>query len=307
MCIRDRLYCPEPPPVANLLPNRPVSERSTQTLIADGVITTTHRSFGTRLSYERYVATKSGASPSQLTLTTRGYAGQSLGAFLTRGVTLILQGIANDYVGKGLSGGRIIIRPPMLTSWDETPDATVGNTVLYGATSGELFIAGSAGERFAVRNSGAVAVVEGTGNHGCEYMTGGTVVVLGKTGRNFGAGMSGGYAYVFDEDGLFSRRVNMEMVDLEPLSSGNEDDDVRKLKTLVEAHARWTDSVRAKAILADWESYLSRFLKVIPKEYRAQLKARRSQKDHGKSSPSASDPVHPGQPTRSSNVDMTFA
>lgn len=305
--LRPLLFRPEPPPVSNLLPKRPVSNASIQILSEDGVITTTHRSFGTRLSFQRYAAQKSGVSLSPLTLTTRGYAGQSLGAFLTRGVTLILNGIANDYVGKGLSGGTIIVKPPVLSSWGEASPAVVGNTVLYGATSGKLFVAGSAGERFAVRNSGAVAVVEGTGNHGCEYMTGGTVVVLGMTGRNFAAGMSGGYAYVYDEDGDFCRRVNIEMVILERLTSNGHVDDLNILKALVEVHERSTHSLRARSLLADWEESSQRFVKVIPKELHAQIRQSRNLRELAKLTPGPADPAPSGQSARSSNVDVTFA
>ena len=223
-----------------------------------------------------------------------GTAGQSFGAFLARGVTLDLVGEANDYVGKGLSGGRIIVRPR-----DEFRGATpeniiIGNTVLYGAIEGEVYFAGVGGERFAVRNSGATAVVEGVGDHGCEYMTGGTVVVLGHTGRNFAAGMSGGIAYVLDEDGTFDKRCNMAQVALEPLPDeiearkGSESGDELEslghvdidhlemgdeliLKGLIERHARFTGSARARHILDHWLTYRVRFVKVMPIEYRRAL------------------------------------
>ena len=223
-----------------------------------------------------------------------GTAGQSFGAFLSRGLTLELVGEGNDYVGKGLSGGRIIVRPAPGFKCDTPSNIIIGNTVLYGATEGEAYFAGVGGERFAVRNSGATTVVEGVGDHGCEYMTGGTVVVLGMTGRNFAAGMSGGVAYVFDEDGSFEGRCNMAQVALEPVEdelearkgseSGDELEshgrvDVRHLgmadeallKMLVERHAAYTGSERAKAILADWPTYRAKFVKVMPHEYRRAL------------------------------------
>ncbi|MBS0347766.1 MAG: glutamate synthase subunit alpha [Proteobacteria bacterium] len=223
-----------------------------------------------------------------------GTAGQSFAAFLSRGLTLELVGEGNDYVGKGLSGGRIIVRPAPGFKCDTPSNIIIGNTVLYGATEGEAYFAGVGGERFAVRNSGATTVVEGVGDHGCEYMTGGTVVVLGMTGRNFAAGMSGGVAYVFDEDGTFEGRCNMAQVALEPVEEefaarqGSEagDDleghgrvDVRHLgmadeallKMLIERHATYTGSERAKAILADWAAYRCKFVKVMPHEYRRAL------------------------------------
>ncbi len=199
----------------------------------------------------------------------RGSAGQSFGAFIPRGLTLELEGDANDYVGKGLSGGRIIVTPPVEAPFTAHENVIVGNVVLYGATSGEAFIRGTAGERFAVRNSGATAVVEGVGDHGCEYMTGGRVVVLGRTGRNFAAGMSGGIAWVLDEDGGFAARANPEMVALEPL----DDADVDEVRALVERHRALTGSERAAALLADWDAAASRFVRVIPRDFRRVLEA----------------------------------
>jgi glutamate synthase (NADPH/NADH) large chain len=215
-------------------------------------------------------------------------------------VTLALTGDANDYVGKGLSGGRIIVRAPREANRDPTANIIVGNTVLYGAIAGEAYFEGVAGERFAVRNSGAVAVVEGLGDHGCEYMTGGVVVVLGETGRNFAAGMSGGVAYVYDPEGRFPPLCNGAMVSLEPIMppSGEADDeapkgaalsvwdngmgdplrfDAERLRILVERHHRHTGSARAGELLADWDLALTRFVKVIPNDYRnALLRARHS-------------------------------
>ena len=199
----------------------------------------------------------------------RGSAGQSFGAFIPRGLTLELEGDANDYVGKGLSGGRIIVTPPVEATFTAHENVIVGNVVLYGATSGEAFIRGMAGERFAVRNSGATAVVEGVGDHGCEYMTGGRVLVLGRTGRNFAAGMSGGIAWVYDLDGGFAARANPEMVALEPL----DDADADEVRLLVERHRALTGSERAAALLADWDASASRFVRVIPRDYRRVLEA----------------------------------
>ncbi|MBB5191359.1 glutamate synthase (NADPH/NADH) large chain [Silvimonas terrae] len=214
-------------------------------------------------------------------VTLNGTAGQSFAAFLAKGVTFDLVGEGNDYVGKGLSGGRIIIRPNANFAGYTADNIICGNTVLYGATEGEAFLAGVGGERFAVRNSGATAVVEGTGDHGCEYMTGGTVVVLGKTGRNFAAGMSGGIAYVYDVDGDFADHCNMAQVALEAVLPAAEQGDEPKhrgqadealLKALVEQHLAATGSPRAKAILADWPAARARFVKVFPNEYRRALK-----------------------------------
>ena len=231
----------------------------------------------------------------------KGTAGQSFGAFLAKGVTFDLEGEGNDYVGKGLSGGRIIVRPTADAGIIPEESIIVGNTVLYGAISGEAYFRGIAGERFAVRNSGATVVVEGTGDHGCEYMTGGIVVVIGPTGRNFAAGMSGGIAYVLDEDGTFEKRCNMAMVELEPIPAeeeisqkeyGHANDlqshglvdvssdmtsfDAERLRILITRHGRFTGSKRAAEILANWKSYLPKFRKVMPVEYRralAELKA----------------------------------
>lgn len=218
----------------------------------------------------------------------QGTAGQSFGAFLAHGITLDLVGDGNDYVGKGLSGGRVIVRPPHEFRGEPTNNIIVGNTVLYGALAGEAFFNGVAGERFAVRNSGATTVVEGTGDHGCEYMTGGTVVVLGATGRNFAAGMSGGVAYVYDEDGLFDKRCNTAQVALESVLSAADQEkahtpstwhkvngervlDEQLLKALVEKHFRYTGSERAKELLADWNNARRRFVKVFPTEYKRAL------------------------------------
>jgi len=252
-----------------------------------------HRSVGAMLSGE--VARRyghAGLPDGQITAVLTGTAGQSFGAFLARGVTLELAGDANDYVGKGLSGGRIIVRSPPEATRDPTANIIVGNTVLYGAISGEAYFEGVAGERFAVRNSGAVAVVEGVGDHGCEYMTGGVVAVLGETGRNFAAGMSGGIAYVWDPEGRFAERANRAMIELSALepSRGEEgqplaeapsvsdsgmgdplNHDAARLRILIERHHRATGSARAAALLADWPATVAQFVKVTPKDYRRAL------------------------------------
>jgi glutamate synthase (NADPH/NADH) large chain len=190
-----------------------------------------------------------------------GSAGQSFGAFLPRGITLTLEGDANDYVGKGLSGGKIIVFPPHDATFVAEENILIGNVALYGATSGEAYFRGVAGERFAVRNSGALAVVEGVGDHACEYMTGGRVVVIGGTGRNFAAGMSGGIAYVLDEDGSFPRRTNLGMVDLEAVVDTA---DVEMVKDLLSRHIRYTHSPVAARLLVDWARSREKFVKVIP-------------------------------------------
>ena len=252
-------------------------------VVIESAIRNQNRTVGTLLSHE--VARRKGADglpDGSITVKLTGTAGQSFGAFLARGITLDLTGEANDYVGKGLSGGRIVVRPPQAFRGTPSENIIVGNTVLYGATEGEVYFRGVAGERFCVRNSGAQAVVEGTGDHGCEYMTGGTVAVLGMTGRNFAAGMSGGIAYVYDEDGLFAKRCNMAMVALEKVLPEAEqpDDGTRhrtlsdeaQLRRMIENHARLSGSERAQAILADWATSRSKFVKVFPNEYRRALK-----------------------------------
>jgi glutamate synthase domain-containing protein 3 len=197
-----------------------------------------------------------------------GVAGQSFGAFLAPGITLELEGDANDYVGKGLSGGRIVIYPAKEATFRAHTNIITGNVNLFGATGGEIYIHGMAGERFAVRNSGALAVVEGVGDHGCEYMTGGRVVVLGRTGINFAAGMSGGIAYVLDENQLFDTRCNLEMVDLEPIV---EEDDKKFLLGVIEKHVAYTGSEYAKQLLKDWMEMYPRFVKVMPIDYKRAL------------------------------------
>jgi glutamate synthase domain-containing protein 3 len=229
-----------------------------------------HRTVGAMLSGEvarRYGS--AGLPDDTIRFHFTGSAGQSFGAFLAKGISLTLEGDANDYVGKGLSGGRIVVFPPRASTFVPEDNILVGNVVLYGATSGEVFFNGMAGERFAVRNSGATAVVEGVGDHGCEYMTKGLVVVLGRTGKNFAAGMSGGIAYVLDETGDFSSRLcNRSGVDLEPFTNSADVDSVRHL---VERHAELTGSPRARWILDNWYGMLPRFVKVYPHEYKRVL------------------------------------
>jgi glutamate synthase (NADPH/NADH) large chain/glutamate synthase (ferredoxin) len=199
--------------------------------------------------------------------TLRGSAGQSFGAWLAPGVELTLIGDANDYTGKGLSGGVLAVRPPDGATFKAEENVIIGNTVLYGATAGRAFFRGLAGERFAVRNSGASAVVEGVGDHGCEYMTGGRAVILGRTGRNFAAGMSGGVAYVLDEDGTFGARCNMGLVGFDPI----EEADSIELHELIEEHHLRTQSPVAARILRAWEEHLPKFVKVMPHDYKRAL------------------------------------
>jgi glutamate synthase (NADPH/NADH) large chain len=234
-----------------------------------------------------------GLADDTISITMTGTAGQSFGAWLARGVTLKLDGDANDYVGKGLSGGRIIVSPPVTGNFVPEDNIIIGNTVLYGAISGECYFHGVAGERFAVRNSGAVAVVEGVGDHGCEYMTGGCVVVIGDIGRNFAAGMSGGVAYVLDEAGDFDKRCNAEMVEIESIQSENTSPaqdmdaamadmlsgDEARLRFLIERHQTFTNSGRAKAILDAWDANLAKFVKIMPVDYRRALLDMRADQD----------------------------
>jgi glutamate synthase (NADPH) large chain len=243
-------------------------------------ISNVDRTVGTLLGSEisrRYGA--AGLADDTISLTFVGSAGQSFGAFVPHGVTLRLFGDANDYFGKGLSGGRLIVRPQVDAVFAAEEQIIAGNVILYGATAGEVFIRGQVGERFCVRNSGAVAVVEGVGDHGCEYMTGGRVVVLGPTGRNFGAGMSGGIAYVHDPERTFSQRVNPELVDVEPLSG----EDNFFVKTLIERHGVETDSAVAARLLEHWGTEVLEFVKVMPRDYRRILEATRVAEAEGRS------------------------
>ncbi|MBH0239449.1 glutamate synthase large subunit [Methylobrevis sp. L22] len=290
-------------PIADVLDRKLIAEAAPalergERVVIETRISSVDRTAGAMLSGEvakRYG--QEGLDDDTITVKLTGTAGQVFAGFLARGITLDLVGEANDYVGKGLSGGRIIVRPPEGTKIVPEESIIVGNTVLYGATEGEAYFRGVAGERFAVRNSGAVTVVEGCGDHGCEYMTGGLVVVLGQTGRNFAAGMSGGVAYVLDEDRTFKARCNMSMVDLEPVpeeedlleklhhhggdlqfkgrvdvSSDMTRHDDERLRALIQAHVHYTGSTRGKDILEHWEAFRPKFVKVMPVEYRRALR-----------------------------------
>jgi glutamate synthase (NADPH) large chain len=252
-----------------------------QKVTIDLPITNTNRTVGTMLSNQIAVRYGNvGLADDTIHVNFTGTSGQSFAAFLAKGITFSLTGEGNDYVGKGLCGGRVVITRPANFKGAAHENIIIGNTVMYGATTGEAYFNGVAGERFCVRNSGASAVVEGVGNHGCEYMTGGTVVVLGLTGQNFAAGMSGGVAYVYDEDGLFAKRCNMSMVVLEKVEVAEADigkilhlnqPDELTLKGLIANHASYTGSERAKTMLADWASYRTKFVKVMPNEYKRAL------------------------------------
>jgi glutamate synthase (NADPH/NADH) large chain len=237
---------------------------SGSTISIDSPVSNVNRTVGTMLGS---AVTKkwggAGLPDNTITLRFEGSAGQSFGAFIPRGVTMQLLGDSNDHVGKGLSGGRISIRPSKRATFAPEDNVIAGNVVGYGATSGQIFINGIVGERFAVRNSGATLVVEGVGDHACEYMTGGRVVVLGATGRNFAAGMSGGIAYVYDIDGQFASRVNPEMVDVLPLDA----DDAQWLQGTLQEHIAMTESPRAKQIVGQWKTQSAKFVKVLPRDY----------------------------------------
>jgi glutamate synthase (NADPH/NADH) large chain len=294
---------PQKHPIDDILDRRLIAEAAPalergEPVTIETTIRNVDRASGAMLSGE--VARRyghEGLPDDSISIRLTGTAGQSFGAFLARGVTLDLVGDANDYVGKGLSGGRIVVRPPENAAYKADESMVVGNTVLYGAIDGECYFAGIAGERFAVRNSGAVTVVEGVGDHGCEYMTGGIAVVLGRTGRNFAAGMSGGIAYVLNEDGQFAKRCNLAMVELEPVpeeddmmellhhgggdiefhgrvdvSSDMTSHDEERLIKLIQNHVHYTGSARARHILDTWEEYRPKFVKVMPVEYRRALR-----------------------------------
>jgi glutamate synthase (NADPH) large chain len=263
--------------------SKPAIERGEKVKFME-VARNVNRSVGAMLSGAVTKVHPEGLPDDTIRIQLEGTGGQSFGAFLAKGITLYLIGDANDYTGKGLSGGRIVVRPSIDFRGDPTRNITTGNTALYGATSGEAFFSGVAGERFAVRLSGATTVVEGTGDHGCEYMTGGTVAVLGKTGRNFAAGMSGGIAYVYDEDGTFAERCNMAMVSMEKVLTAKEQEtsvdkavwhkgqaDEVQLKALLEDHHRWTGSKRARELLDNWAQAMPKFVKVFPNEYKRAL------------------------------------
>jgi glutamate synthase (ferredoxin) len=230
-----------------------------------------NRTVGTMLGSEvtrRYGG--DGLPEDTIRISLKGSAGQSFGAFLPNGITMTLEGDANDYFGKGLSGGKLVVFPPDSAEYKAEDNIIIGNVALYGATDGEAFIRGVAGERFAVRNSGATAVVEGVGDHGCEYMTRGRVIVLGRTGRNFAAGMSGGIAYVLNLDGDFAERCNLDMVELETFEDAKEE---HLVHSLIEEHSRLTGSIRARQIVDEWSRFREIMVKVMPIEYRKVLEA----------------------------------
>jgi glutamate synthase (NADPH/NADH) large chain len=272
--------------------SKPAIENASPVQISSD-INNTDRSVGAMLS--GIVAKKfghKGLPDESINIKLKGTAGQSFGAFLAKGISLELQGEGNDYVGKGISGGRIAIYPPTNSNIIPEENIIVGNTVLYGGITGECYFNGIAGERFAVRNSGATAVVEGSGDHCCEYMTGGIVVVLGKVGRNFGAGMSGGIAYVLDEEDKFKRLYNSEMIELEEITNTDESilsdnllkHDKERLKSLIENHFRYTNSPKAKNILDNFNNYLPKFIKVMPTEYKKVLIKMYSKKNQSENS-----------------------
>jgi glutamate synthase (ferredoxin) len=245
----------------------PALERGERVVI-EREVHNTNRTLGTILGSEvsrRYG--EAGLPEDTITIKLAGSAGQSLGAFCTNGLTFEVEGETNDYAGKGLCGAKIIVKVPRGATFEPSENIITGNVVLYGATSGEAYFQGVAGERFCVRNSGATAVVEGVGDHGCEYMTGGVAVVLGKTGRNFAAGMSGGIAYVLDEDGSFPSRVSPETVDLDPMT----DEDFEVVRRLVRRHRDYTRSRKADDVLRKWDATAQKFVKVFPKDYKKAL------------------------------------
>jgi glutamate synthase (ferredoxin) len=217
-----------------------------------------------------------GLSSDTIQLTFKGSAGQSFGAFVPPGLTLTLEGDANDYIGKGLSGGRVVVYPPKASTFEAHENVIIGNVAFYGATSGEAYISGIAGERFCVRNSGVLAVVEGVGDHGCEYMTGGRVIVLGPTGRNFAAGMSGGIAYVLDDRGDFITRCNRKIVEITAIEDASE---IELVKNMIFRHAEYTGSRRATEILLSWDELISSFVRVLPLDYKRVLEAEKGTMD----------------------------
>jgi glutamate synthase (ferredoxin) len=249
---------------------QPAIERG-EKVVADVPIRNVNRVVGTIVGNEltrRHGA--NGLPEDTIQIRFKGSAGQSFGAFMPKGMTFKLEGDANDYFGKGLSGGKLIIHPPAQSTFRSEENMIIGNVAFYGATGGEAYVRGMAGERFCVRNSGVHAVVEAVGDHGCEYMTGGSVVILGPTGRNFAAGMSGGAAYVLDEKGDFALRCNKQMVGLEKLE---DPEDIAAVRRQIERHVSLTGSDRGRAVLADWAGMLPRFVKVMPKDYKRVLNA----------------------------------
>jgi glutamate synthase (ferredoxin) len=251
-----------------------------KSVVIDSAIVNTDRVVGTITGAE--VSRKNGPNglpDDTIRINLTGSAGQSLAAFCPKGMTFTVTGDTNDYCGKGLSGAKVIVRPPEDSQFVAHENIITGNVCFYGATSGNAYIAGVAGERFCVRNSGVHAIVEGLGDHGCEYMTGGSVLCIGNTGRNFGAGMSGGVAYILDEAGDFvSKRLNAEMVKVYPLIECS-DQEIQDLKDKVTEHQRYTSSIRAQNILANWDKFLNKFLKIMPEDYeRVQNALQRAEK-----------------------------
>ena len=259
-----------------------LDERQKRSVEVD--VTNTDRSVGTLLGAE--ITRRFGETLEEDTYTVKcnGAGGQSFGAFVPKGLTLELVGDSNDYFGKGLSGGKLIVYPPTGSVYKEDENIIIGNVALYGATSGKAFINGVAGERFCVRNSGATAVVEGCGDHGCEYMTGGRVVVLGKTGKNFAAGMSGGIAYVLDEDTSLYKRMNKQLVSMEPVTDKY---DVLELKELITEHVAYTNSKKGKEVLDNFGEYLPKFKRIIPHDYKKMLNTIVQMEEKGLSSEQA--------------------
>ena len=243
-----------------------------------------HRVVGTIVGNEITKKHEQGLPEDTVHLHFQGTAGQSFGAFIPQGMTLELEGDTNDYLAKGLSGGKIVLYPDRRSTLVAAENIIAGNVSLYGATSGQAYINGIAGERFCVRNSGAIAVVEGVGDHGCEYMTGGKVIILGLTGRNFAAGMSGGVAYVLDEAGDFASRCNNEMVGLERIETTGES---QELRDIIQQHIDYTGSLKAKALLADWEASVAQFIKVMPRDYKRVLQHIQKALDNGLSNDEA--------------------
>ena len=247
-------------------------------------VTNTDRAFGTIFGSEITRKYPEGLEEDTYTVKCHGAGGQSFGAFIPKGLTLELVGDSNDYFGKGLSGGKLIVYPPQGVKFEHDENIIIGNVALYGATSGSAYINGVAGERFCVRNSGAVAVVEGVGDHGCEYMTGGRAVILGRVGKNFAAGMSGGIAYVLDEDSDLYTKVNKNMVAIEKLTSKY---DVLELKDIINDHVKYTNSEKGKEILDNFSEYLPKFKKIIPHEFKKMQMAIVQMEEKGLSSEQA--------------------
>jgi glutamate synthase (ferredoxin) len=241
-------------------------------------INNSNRVVGTMLGSEVTRRHAGGLPEDTIKLNFKGSAGQSFGAFMPRGITFELEGDSNDYFGKGVSGAKLVVKPPRGATFAPAENIIIGNVAFYGATSGEAYVGGVAGERFCVRNSGVNAVVEGIGDHGCEYMTGGRVVILGETGRNFAAGMSGGTAYVLDLKGDFATRCNVEMVSLGTL---DDEEEISEVRRLIERHEEYTGSPRAATVLASWKTHLPKFVKVLPKDYARVLAALKKMRESG--------------------------